>query len=137
MSGPMAAEVAGITYRQLDYWERKGWVTASSVQQGDGGRRVRRYSPDAVVRLAALRHLAQSGLDVGEYGPQIGTIEIPDGAVLAVGDTVMVVSSGAIAKTVSEPGRWTVFDPAPTLRRCERRAASTAADVDERTRRLA
>ncbi|MDO8392465.1 MAG: MerR family transcriptional regulator [Actinomycetota bacterium] len=137
MSGPVAAEVAGITYRQLDYWERKGWVSASSVQQGDGGRRVRRYSPDAVVRLAALRHLAQSGLDVGEYGPQIGTIEIPVGAVLAVGDTVTVVSSGAIAKTVSEPGRWTVFDPAPIRHRCVSRAGSSAATTDDQARKLA
>src|SRR5215210_4395301 len=85
LSGPAAAEAAGITYRQLDYWERNGWITASRVDQAGGGRRVRRYSTDDVVRLAALRHLGLSKLDVGLWGVTVGGTMIDAGEALIVG----------------------------------------------------
>src|SRR4051794_23466094 len=111
-SAPAAAELAGITYRQLDHWERQGWVTAGHVEQV-GGRRVRRYGDDDVVRLAALRHLAQSGRDVGSYGPDIGLVDLPVGHFLVVGADVEVVSARSLNAAVTRPGRWTVFDPSP------------------------
>ena len=117
-SAPQAAVLAEITYRQLDHWERQGWITASYVEQL-GGRRIRRYSDDDVVKLAALRHLAVSGLDVAFYGPAIGACEIPTDHVLVVAtETIEVVKKNAAWTLVVEPGRWTVFDPEPVRQRC-------------------
>ena len=77
MSAPQAAERAGITYRQLDYWERQGWVAATHVDEATpGGRRVRRYTTLDVARLATLRHLARSGFDIAVHGPTVGALEI-------------------------------------------------------------
>ena len=62
-----ACELAGVTYRQLDYWARRGWVSPSvDTGLGRAGRRL--YHPGDVVRLAALGHFGQAGLDVGKLG---------------------------------------------------------------------
>lgn len=53
-TGPEAAELAGVTYRQLAYWARRGWVTPSATTTGADRRR--RYRRTEVVRLAALGH---------------------------------------------------------------------------------
>jgi hypothetical protein len=52
-SGPDAAEMAGITYRQLDYWARIG-LCGPSLQQPHGSGTRRRYSSDDVRLLALL-----------------------------------------------------------------------------------
>ncbi len=122
-SAPAAAELAGVTYRQLDHWERQGWVTASHVEQ-IGGRRVRRYGDDDVVRLAALRHLAQSGRDVGSYGPAVGQVDVPAGHFLVVGADIEVVAARSLTAAVTRPGRWTVFDPGPVRSACARDGAA-------------
>ncbi|MGH9156698.1 MAG: MerR family transcriptional regulator, partial [Acidimicrobiales bacterium] len=54
-SGPEAAALAAISYRQIDYWARHRWVVPSSVSTDDSRRRL--YIPADVVRLAALGHL--------------------------------------------------------------------------------
>jgi hypothetical protein len=57
-SGPRAAEIAGITYRQLDYWARTGLVVPSlKVPKGSGDRR--RYSVDDVRLLALLGYVGE------------------------------------------------------------------------------
>jgi DNA-binding transcriptional MerR regulator len=64
ITAPEAAELAGITYRQLDYWARRGWV-APSIDRGTGRAARRLYSADDVVRLAALGHFGRARADVG------------------------------------------------------------------------
>ncbi|AKV55229.1 MerR family transcriptional regulator [Bifidobacterium actinocoloniiforme DSM 22766] len=62
--GSVASEVAGITYRQLDYWARKGIMEPSITQShGSGSRRL--YSFKDIVILAVLKHL----LDIGVVLP--------------------------------------------------------------------
>lgn len=118
-SAPEAAQLAGISYRQLDYWARASWITASRVERVSVNRVVRRYAEDDIVRLAALRHLAQSGLDVARFGPLVGSLEVPHDALVVVGpdETVSVVAAAELRRTVSAAGRWVVFDPAPLRRR--------------------
>ena len=118
-SGPAAAEIAGISYRQLDHWERQGWIKASQVEAVSSGRRLRRYTTDDIVQLAALRHLSQSGLAVAEWGPRVGEVTVPEGHVLVVGsEDLEVIETGVALDTLSTPGRWTVFDPTAIRRRC-------------------
>ncbi|CAN5765781.1 hypothetical protein BH23ACT12_BH23ACT12_18740 [soil metagenome] len=121
ISGPKAAELANITYRQLDYWARQGWVKPS-VEAGVGrpGRRI--YGPADVVKLAALGHFGRSGADVGQLGQAIAGLSLsgaPDDYLLVAPGTasVEVVAAGALRARVSEPGSSFVFDPVGVLSR--------------------
>lgn len=61
MAGPALAEHVGITYRQFDYWVRRGYIKAARVQgrrtEGTGNYRI--FGPDEVrftEHVAALVH---------------------------------------------------------------------------------
>lgn len=135
-SGPEAAEAAGITYRQLDYWARRNWVVPSGVG-GDGVQR-RVYTVADVVRLAALGHLGRSRVDVATYGSATGRLRVPNGSgyliVWAIHDESVQLADGKDLRRVAcEPGRYVIFDPAPLLRALSRRRAE-AAEVRPRRR---
>ena len=68
-----AADLAGITYRQLDYWARRGWVTPS-IEAGVGRAGRRLYSAEDVIRLSAVARFAEGGIDVGQVGPKVGQV---------------------------------------------------------------
>jgi len=60
-SGAAAAEIAGITYRQLDYWTRTGLVTPSlGAANGSGSRR--RYSYTDLLELRVIKSLLDAGI---------------------------------------------------------------------------
>lgn len=118
MSAPAAAAAAGVSYRQLDYWERQGWITASRVDEKASGRRTRWYDAVVVARLAALRHLAQSGHDVAVFGPQIDQLGLTAHTGVVVGgepEQLTMVDLDQLVDVVTAPGRWTVFDPTSYL----------------------
>ena len=117
ISAPEASRLAGITYRQLDYWARRGWVVPS-VEAGTGRPGRRLYSPDDIVRLATLGHLGRSGADVGQLGPQIAVLELPADDVdylVALGPELAlgVVPAEQLRGHVATAGSHVVFDPAP------------------------
>ena len=60
-SGKRAAEIAGITYRQLDYWARTGLVGPSLAQATGSGSR-RRYSYRDLLELRAVKSLLDAGI---------------------------------------------------------------------------
>ena len=60
-SGKRAAEIVGITYRQLDYWARTDLVTPSLAEaQGSGSRR--QYSYRDLLELKVIKSLLDAGL---------------------------------------------------------------------------
>jgi len=60
-SGTRAAEVVGITYRQLDYWARTDLVRPSMADaRGSGSRR--RYSYRDLLELKMIKKLLDSGI---------------------------------------------------------------------------
>jgi DNA-binding transcriptional MerR regulator len=60
-SGTQAAQVAGITYRQLDYWARTNLVRPSlSDASGSGSRR--RYSYRDLLELRVIKSLLDAGI---------------------------------------------------------------------------
>lgn len=70
-----AADLAGITYRRLDHWARRGWVVPSlDPGLGRSGRRI--YSPSDVIRLAALRHFSASGWGIALVGEMMKSITV-------------------------------------------------------------
>ena len=60
-SGHRAAEIVGITYRQLDYWARTDLVRPSLADaKGSGSRR--RYSYRDLLELKVIKSLLDSGI---------------------------------------------------------------------------
>ena len=79
-----AADLASITYRQLDHWARQAWVVPSiDPGRGRGGRRI--YASDDVLRLAALRHFAAAGWPVDVLGDQMRHLAIGPNRFIAIG----------------------------------------------------
>jgi hypothetical protein len=119
ISGPQAAELAGITYRQLDYWARQGWLQPS-VDRGRGRSARRQYSPEDVVRLAALAHLGRTKADVGALAPKLGALELGAGDVLIVAGaepSVHTVPADELRSYIASGEPFRVFDPSPLRRR--------------------
>lgn len=66
--GTVASKVAGITYRQLDYWARKQIVEPSiTPSHGSGSRRL--YSFKDVVILAVSKRLLDAGINLQNVRP--------------------------------------------------------------------
>ncbi len=61
--GPTACSVAGITYRQLDYWARTGLVTPS-VRDASGSGTQRLYSFRDILVLKLVRRLLDTGISL-------------------------------------------------------------------------
>jgi len=62
-SGKGAADIVGITYRQLDYWARTDLVRPSVADaQGSGSRR--RYSYRDLLELKAIKNLLDAGIQL-------------------------------------------------------------------------
>jgi DNA-binding transcriptional MerR regulator len=60
-SGQRAAEIVGITYRQLDYWARTDLVRPSLADaKGSGSRR--KYSYQDLLELKTIKRLLDSGI---------------------------------------------------------------------------
>ncbi len=112
-----ARGLAGITYRQLDHWARRGWVRPSvDVGLGRAGRRL--YGPADVVRLGALGHFGAAGLDVGKLGPVLADLDIDsmlelDFLIAADGcGTVTVVRAEELRGEAAQLRPRVFFDPA-------------------------
>lgn len=63
-TGKRAAEVVGITYRQLDYWARTDLIRPSVVDAAGSGSR-RRYSYQDLLELKVIKSLLDAGLRLG------------------------------------------------------------------------
>ena len=60
-SGPQVCDIVGITYRQLDYWDRTDLLKPSlSAAQGSGTQRL--YSYGDLVRLKIIKGLLEAGV---------------------------------------------------------------------------
>ena len=128
-SGPEAAELAGISYRQLDYWARRRWVVPSRVSADGVHRRV--YTASDVVRLAALGHLGRSRVDVATYGEATGRLQIPGSPAFLVvwgthDESVVLTSAKDLRRVACHPGRYVIFDPGPVLRELQRRGGEVS-----------
>lgn len=59
--GPEAAKAAGITYRQLDYWTRKGYLRPRDVACPGSGHQ-REYLPAEIQVAALMGQLCAQGM---------------------------------------------------------------------------
>jgi DNA-binding transcriptional MerR regulator len=63
-SARQACQAAGITYRQIDYWARGGFITPS-IEEAAGSGTHRRYSFSDLVELRIVKKLIDAGVDLG------------------------------------------------------------------------
>ena len=108
--GTVASKVAGITYRQLDYWARKQIVEPSiTPSHGSGSRRL--YSFKDVVILAVSKRLLDAGINLQNVTTAIGFLaqnvhECTDSeqmvALLQSGRAVFGVSVGSLWHQIKE-----------------------------------
>jgi len=91
--GTVASKVAGITYRQLDYWARKQIVEPSITPlHGSGSRRL--YSFKDVVILAVSKRLLDAGVNLQNVTAAIGflsrrtTAQLADVTIMCDGQQV-------------------------------------------------
>lgn len=61
--GPQACQLAGITYRQLDYWARTKLLTPS-IQEAQGSGTQRLYSFTDVVQLRIIKRILDTGMNL-------------------------------------------------------------------------
>jgi DNA-binding transcriptional MerR regulator len=71
--GPTACSVAGITYRQLDYWARTGLVVPS-VRDASGSGTQRLYSFRDIVVLKVVKRLLDAGVSLQNIRKAIETL---------------------------------------------------------------
>jgi DNA-binding transcriptional MerR regulator len=62
MNGVELAAHVGVTYRQVDFWTRKGWLRPTNAAPGSGIGRV--YPPAEVALAARMAALLKAGLAV-------------------------------------------------------------------------
>jgi DNA-binding transcriptional MerR regulator len=60
-SGPQVCDIVGITYRQLDYWDRTD-LLKPSLQTAQGSGTQRRYSYRDLVQLKVIKSLLDAGV---------------------------------------------------------------------------
>lgn len=108
--GTVASNVAGITYRQLDYWARKQIVVPSiTPSHGSGSRRL--YSFKDIVILAVSKKLLDVGVNLAnvtsaiEFLMQRSCQQLEHTTILCDGDTVHECIGGEQMESLLHDGR--------------------------------
>lgn len=105
----MAAELAGISFRQLDYWTRTGLVEAVAAgDEGDLPPSARRsYSYDAVLRAKVVKTLLEAGIKLEAIRSAMEVLPaISDGDQLVLGHEALLVAEAELGEYLrsSDPG---------------------------------
>ena len=70
---PQVCRMVGITYRQLDYWARTGFMVPS-LQQARGSGSQRLYSFADLVQLKVIKKLLDAGMDLRRIRAAFGAL---------------------------------------------------------------
>lgn len=100
--GPTACAAAGITYRQLDYWARRGLVEPS-IRAAIGSDSSRLYSFRDILVLKVVKRLLDTGISLQQIRAAVehlrerGTVDLARVTLMSDGDSVYECTS---------PTRW-------------------------------
>src|SRR5688572_1672489 len=97
--GPTTCAVAGITYRQLDYWARTGLVVPS-VRDASGSGTQRLYSFRDIVVLKVVKRLLDAGVSLQNIRKAIDTLRSYGADDLA---TITLISDGTTVYECRSP----------------------------------
>jgi DNA-binding transcriptional MerR regulator len=104
-SGKRAAEVVGITYRQLDYWARTDLVRPSLADASGSGTR-RRYAYRDLLELKAIKSLLDAGIklesvrDVFRYLRENLEEDVASANLVINGSTVLVCAGDELVDAI-------------------------------------
>lgn len=99
-SGAKAAEIVGITYRQLDYWARTDLVRPSLVDAAGSGSR-RRYGYADLLELKVVKSLLDAGIKLENVREVFGYLRDHLGADVS---TANLVIQGSDSVVISDDG---------------------------------
>ena len=100
-SGQKAAEIVGITYRQLDYWARTNLVRPSLADaKGSGSRR--RYSYRDLLELKAIKRLLDAGIKLEVVRDVFGYLRDNLGADIAQANLVIQGTTSVVIQSDGE-----------------------------------
>lgn len=108
--GPVAQRVAGITYRQLDYWARTGLVVPEIREAGGSGTQ-RLYSFRDVLLLRVVKRLLGIGISLQQIRVAInhlrerGVQDLTEITLLSDGASVYECTSGSEIYDLSKGGQ--------------------------------
>ncbi|MDA8271489.1 MAG: MerR family transcriptional regulator [Actinomycetota bacterium] len=97
--GQQACKLAGITYRQLDYWARTGLVRPS-VADAHGSGTQRSYSYRDILELKVIKHLLSGGISLQAARKAVEYLranlkeDLSNADVLVVGPGTVLVRTG-------------------------------------------
>ncbi|MGO9560460.1 MAG: MerR family transcriptional regulator [Acidimicrobiales bacterium] len=99
--GPQVCKVVGITYRQLDHWDRTGLISPSLASaRGSGTQRL--YSYRDVVVLRIIKQLLDSGVTLQRARRAIDFFRDSVGEDLAAASLVIGASDSVLARDGEE-----------------------------------
>lgn len=100
-SGRQAAEIVGITYRQLDYWARTDLVRPSLADAAGSGSR-RRYSYSDLLELKIIKQLLDAGISLPAVRSAFGYLREQLGTDIASAHLVLSGSSAVLVRDGEE-----------------------------------
>ncbi|HEX9992339.1 MAG TPA: MerR family transcriptional regulator [Acidimicrobiales bacterium] len=100
-SGRKAAEIVGITYRQLDYWARTDLVRPSLADANGSGTR-RRYSYRDLLELKVIKNLLDAGIKLESVREVFAYLREQLGEDVAAAQLVISGNTVVLARTGEE-----------------------------------
>ena len=100
-SGARAAEIVGITYRQLDYWARTDLVRPTLTDAAGSGTR-RRYSSTDLLELRVIRSLLDAGIRLENVREVFAYLRENLGTDISSASLVIQGSSSVLIRTDGE-----------------------------------
>ncbi len=99
---PQVCRMVGITYRQLDYWARTGFMEPS-LQQARGSGSQRLYSFTDLVQLKVTKRLLDAGMDLRRVRKAFGALSAQNNSWSWEDREVTLVSDGASIYALKSP----------------------------------
>lgn len=99
---PQVCGIVGITYRQLDYWARTGFIVPS-LQRARGSGSQRLYSFADLVQLKVVKRLIDAGMDVKRIRRAFSELSRQDNSWRWEDGRVTLVSDGASIYALKSP----------------------------------
>jgi len=99
--GPQVCEIAGITYRQLDYWARTN-LLCPSISEARGSGTQRRYSYRDLLDLKVIKRLLDAGVSLKSARRAVSVLREGMGEELATANLVLNGEGSVLARSGDE-----------------------------------
>ena len=99
--GPQVCGIVGITYRQLDYWDRTG-LSRPSLARAHGSGSQRLYSYRDLLELKVIKQLLDAGMNLQKARRAIDCLRASTTEDVATANLVLVGEGSVLLKTGEE-----------------------------------